>query len=84
MIYTLWLLIFSCCKRMFINKKLPILAHTLTRYSRRAFSKPSELEKLSKKPQTVTDFIPEINKPRPTDGGIHSVERVIQTEQASQ
>jgi hypothetical protein len=69
---------------MFINKKLSILARSLARCSLRAFSNQSELEKLSKKPRTVTDFIPEINKPRPTDGGIHSVERVIQTEQASQ
>jgi hypothetical protein len=43
------------------------------------FAKSSELEKLSvKKKKDLDDIIPEINKPREADGGIFSVERVIQ------
>lgn len=42
------------------------------------FSKPSELEKLSTKKTTIDDIIPEIKKPREADGGIFSVERIIQ------
>lgn len=49
------------------------------------FSKPTDLEKLSiKKKKDLDDIIPEINKPREADGGIFSVERVIQKEQAGE
>jgi len=50
-----------------------------------SFAKPTDLEKLSiKKKKDLDDIIPEINKPREADGGIFSVERVIQKEQAGE
>lgn len=37
------------------------------------FSKQTELEKITKSGKDLDDIIPEINKPRDPDGGVHSV-----------
>jgi hypothetical protein len=49
-----------------------------------AFSKQSDLERISTSGRDLDDLIPHINKPREADGGIYSVERVIERDQVSE
>jgi hypothetical protein len=68
-----------------INRKVLSMLVALTRGSRVCrFSKQSELEKITKGGKELDGIIPEIKKPRDPDGGVHSVERVIEKEAVSE
>ena len=41
------------------------------------FTKQSSLEKLAKGAKDIDEIIPEISKPREADGGVYSVDRVV-------
>jgi hypothetical protein len=46
---------------------------SMTKIMTFSFSRPGDLEKISKGGRDFEDIIPEIKKPREADGGIHSV-----------
>ena len=43
-----------------------------------SFSKPSDLERMSKDRDSIENIIPDMQRPHASDGGIYSVEQTLQ------